>query len=278
MTERRGLFAETMRQMGQLFLRDLLTARTYRAAFLFDVINALFGVASFYFLSRFVQSDQLTHSLPAGTTYFAFALIGIAFFDYLSAALTAFETSIDDARRNRTLEALLVTEASLPVILAGSVIYPFFLTSFRSAIYLAWGVVLFRLPLASADWAGALLILLFSILAFVGLGILSASYQMVFKRGNPAKWIFLGLSALLGGMMYPVKVLPPLLQDLARLIPLTYSLEGMRAALLNGAPIARLWPQIAALCIFALALLPASFVIFAWALRHTKINGTLTHF
>ncbi len=278
MSERVTRWRESLRQIGQLFRRDLLTARTYRVAFLFDTVNALFGAASFYFLSRFVASDKLSSSLPAGTSYFAFALIGIAFFDYLTAGLNAFDTSINDARRYRTLEALLVTEASLPVILAGSAIYPFVLTSLRTAVYLVWGVILFHLPLGSADWPGALLILLFSILAFTGLGIISASYQMLFKRGNPAKWIFLGVSGLLGGMMYPVRILPPALRMLARLIPLTYSLEGMRAALLGGVGIGRLWPQIAALGIFALVLLPLSLVVFAWALRRTKINGTLTHF
>lgn len=278
MSERATNWPEVLRQMGQLFRRDLLTARTYRVAFLFDAVNALFGAASFYFLSQFVSSDKLSSSLPAGTSYFAFALIGLAFFDYLTTGLNAFDSSIDNARRNRTLEALLVTEASLPVILAGSAIYPLVFTSLRTSVYLVWGVILFHLPLARADWPGALLILLFSILAFTGLGIISASYQMLFKRGNPAKWIFLGLSALLGGMMYPVHVLPPALRALAYLIPLTYSLEGMRAALLGGVGIGRLWPQIAALGIFAVVLLPLSFVVFAWALRRTKINGTLTHF
>ena len=266
------------RQMAYLFRRDLLTARTYRVAFLLDLVNTLFGVASFFFLSQFVGSDKLQKSLPVGTSYFAFALIGLAFFDYLTAGLDAFDTSISDARRNRTLEALLVSEASLPVILAGSALYPFVLTSLRTAVYLVWGVILFHLPLATADWPGALLILLFSILAFAGLGIISASYQMILKRGNPAKWIFLGLSALLGGMMYPVGILPAPLRLLARLIPLTYSLEGMRQALLGGAGIGRLWPEIAALGAFALVLLPLSFVVFAWALRRTRINGTLTHF
>ncbi|MDE3135186.1 MAG: ABC transporter permease [Acidobacteriota bacterium] len=277
MSARGAKWRELLRQIGQLFRRDMLTARTYRVAFLFDAVNALFGAASFYFLSQFVASDKLKSSLD-GASYFAFALIGLAFFDYLSAGLNAFDTSIDDARRNRTLEALLVTEASLPVILAGSAIYPFVLTSVRTGVYLVWGVILFHLPLGSADWLGALLILLFSILAFAGLGIISASYQMLFKRGNPAKWIFLGISGLLGGMMYPVSILPPVLRTLARLIPLTYSLEGMRAALLEGAGIGRLWPQITALGIFAVVLLPLSFLVFAWALRRTKINGTLTHF
>jgi ABC-2 type transport system permease protein len=78
-------------------------------------------------------------------------------------------------------------------------------------------------------------------------------------------------------MMYPVSVLPEPLRILARLIPVTYSLEGMRAALLSGAAWNQLWPSIAALLIFAVILIPASFVAFSWALRRTKITGTLTH-
>ena len=35
--------------------------------------------------------------------------------------------------------------------------------------------------------------------------------------------------------------------------------------------------SIAALLIFAVILIPLSFVVFAWALRRTKITGTLTH-
>jgi hypothetical protein len=51
----------------------------------------------------------------------------------------------------------------------------------------------------------------------------------------------------------------------------------MRAALLSGAGWRELWPSIAALLIFAVVLIPLSFAIFAWALRRTKITGTLTH-
>src|SRR6202007_455304 len=105
---------------------------------------------------------------------------------------------------------------------------------------------------------GAIAVLIASILAFAGLGILSASYQILFKRGNPAKWIVLGISSLFGGMMYPVSVLPGPLQTVARLIPMTYSLEGMRAALLEGAGWNRISSSILALLVFAAILLPLS--------------------
>jgi ABC-type polysaccharide/polyol phosphate export permease len=66
------------------------------------------------------------------------------------------------------------------------------------------------------------------------------------------------------------------MQWIARLIPVTYSLEGMRQAH-AGASFAQLWPSMRALILFAVILLPLSSWIFAWALRQTKITGTLTH-
>ncbi len=270
--------ARALRMIGVFFRRDLIIARSYRAAFVLELIEALFGVAAFFYLSRFVQSPELTRALPQGGSYFAFALIGIAFFDYLSVAMDIFDRSLQEARQNGTLETLLVSQTPLPVILAGSAVYPFVLTAMRTVVYLAWGIILFDFPARQANWVGALLVLGASVLAFAGLGVLSASYLLLFKRGNPAKWLVVGLSGVVGGMMYPVSVLPESLQRLARLVPLTYSLEGMRAALLGRAPFAELWPSLGALLAFAAVLLPASLAVFSWALRRTKITGTLTHF
>src|ERR1700686_4032324 len=108
---------ETFGKLAILFRRDLAVARSYRAAFVLELFYALFGVASFYFLSRFIDSPQLERSLPQGTSYFSFVLVGLAFFDYLSVALHTFDESLQSARQNGTLENLLVTQTSLPVIL-----------------------------------------------------------------------------------------------------------------------------------------------------------------
>jgi len=267
----------TLRKVAAFFLRDLAIASGYRGALVLETIEALFGVATFFYLSRFVESPELERLLPVGSSYFAFALVGFAFFDYLSVALGAFDSSIEEARQNRTLEALLVTETPLAVILLGSAAYPFLALALRTCVYLGWGALFFGFVPTHANWAGALLILAASILAFAGLGILSASYQILFKRGNPAKWVVLGVSGLVGGMMYPVAVLPLPLRLLARLIPVTYSLEGMRAALLAGAGWLELWRSLAALLLFAVVLIPVSFLVFGWALRRTKVTGTLTH-
>jgi ABC-2 type transport system permease protein len=266
------------RKILSCFLRDFAIESSYRSAFILQLAATFFEVAALYYLSHFVDSPQLDRSLPAGHSYFAFVLVGVAFFDYMGVSMNLFDASLEQARRNGTLESILVTDTSLPVVLTGAAAYPFVLMSLRTLVYLAWGAILFGFPAGGANWIGAAVVLAVSVLAFTGLGILSSSYLLLFKRGNPAKWLLLGVSGVLGGLMYPVSILPGWLQKLAAIIPVTYSLQGLRAALLTGADFRALLPNILALSIFAVILLPVSFIVFGWALRRTKISGTLTHF
>jgi len=74
-----------------------------------------------------------------------------------------------------------------------------------------------------------------------------------------------------------VSILPDWLQILAHLNPVTYALDAMRSALLDGANVLQIARPLSILLMFALILLPLSFGAFSWALRRTKITGTLSH-
>jgi ABC-2 type transport system permease protein len=266
-----------LRQMWLFFWRDLTIARSYRTLFVIEAVEALFGAATFYYVARFVDSPRLEQALPQGGSYFTFSLIGFVFLDYLNAALDSFDHSLEEARDSGTLEHLLITQTSLPIFVAGSALYPFVATTLRIAVYFLWSAALFGFPLRSANWLSVFAVLVASLLAFSGLGILSSSYLLVFKRGNPAKWFVVGITGIVGGTLFPVSILPAWLQLIARFNPVTYALDAMRAALLAGATVGALWRPLAALLLFAAILLPVSMSAFAWAVRRTKTTGTLTH-
>jgi ABC-2 type transport system permease protein len=265
------------RELWLYFWRDLMVARTYRTPFVMDVIQALFGATMFFYAARFVDSPQLRNALPQSGSYFAFALVGWVFFDYLGVAMDTFDQSLTEARDSGTLEHLLVSQTSLPLMLAGSAIYPFLITTLRIVIYLIWGALLFHFPLGDANWISVVVVLAASLLSFSGLGILSASYLLLFKRGNPAKWLLIGLWGIAGGMLFPVTILPDWLQIVAKLNPMTHALNAMRAGLLGGARLPQLLPAIELLLLFAIVLLPVSMLVFYWTLERTKITGTLSH-
>ncbi|OFV95340.1 MAG: hypothetical protein A3F68_12345 [Acidobacteria bacterium RIFCSPLOWO2_12_FULL_54_10] len=80
-----------------------------------------------------------------------------------------------------------------------------------------------------------------------------------------------GVSWLLGGVFYPLEVLRPLL-------PITHALTGMRMAILEGAPLSLLAPQIGALALFAALGLPLSLWLFQAGMHWTRTSGSLGHF
>jgi ABC-2 type transport system permease protein len=68
------------------------------------------------------------------------------------------------------------------------------------------------------------------------------------------------------------------MQSIAKLIPVTYALRAMRLALLQGASFSELQGDILALGFFCVLLLPLSLIIFGFAVRLAKIDGSLTHY
>jgi ABC-2 type transport system permease protein len=101
---------------------------------------------------------------------------------------------------------------------------------------------------------------------------------MVLKRGDPLNWVFTNLSWVLGGVFYPVTVLPDWVQKISYLLPITYSLEGMRGALLKGYTIRGLLPDIIPLLIFTVIMLPSSVWIFQYAVKRAKVDGSLMQY
>ena len=91
-------------------------------------------------------------------------------------------------------------------------------------------------------------------------------------------WLFVSLSWLVGGVLYPVAVLPDWLQKVAHVLPLTYALEGMRMALLQGYGLGRLSGSIGPLLLFTAVGLPLSLSAFSAAVRRAKMHGSLAHY
>lgn len=258
--------------------RDFINEASYKFAFSLQLFGILISTITYFFLSKLLGDIGVSYLKPYGGNYFSFILIGIAFFSYLRISIDGISKSIREGQMLGTLEALLVTQTGIPTIIISSSLYSFIFASFKVAVYLLLGVFVFGLNMGNANFAGALLILFLTIISFSSFGIISASFVMVLKRGDPISSIFTSVSGILGGLYYPVSVLPGWLQKLSYLLPVTYSLEGMRLALLQGYSLRELMPNIVALLLFSTIMLPLSIFIFGYAVKRAKIDGTLTQY
>lgn len=123
-----------------------------------------------------------------------------------------------------------------------------------------------------------LLIMAMTVVSASSFGIIAACFIIVVKRGDPISWVFKSASWLVGGVVFPVAVLPAWMQKLALLLPTTHALQAMRMVMLKGKSLSEIGPELTALSIFCFVLLPISLRTLRYAVRRAKREGTLTHY
>ena len=165
--------------------RDFKTLLSYRFAFLLQFFGIFFSILTFFFISKLFGKAATPYLESYGGDYFSFVLIGLAFSGYLDVAMNSFSSSIRSGQVTGTLEAMLTTPTRLTAILILSSMWNFIMTSFRIILYLLIGSIVFGVNLGNMNIPAAIIIQIVTIICFASLGIVSASFVMVFKRGDP---------------------------------------------------------------------------------------------
>ncbi|HEY98251.1 MAG TPA: ABC transporter permease [Dehalococcoidia bacterium] len=263
---------------GAFIKRDFSQAISYRFSFMLQIGGVFFSVAIFYFLSELFGGAIAPQLEAYGGNYFSFVLIGLAFTGFLGLSLSSFATSIREGQVMGTLEIMLLSPTRLSTILICSSLWGYVMMIFRVVLYLVVGAFIFGADLGGANIGGALLIMLLSIASFTGFGVLSAALVLIVKKGDPVAIMLNGASSLLAGVFYPVAVLPDWLEPVSKVLPLTYALDSMRLAMLQGKSIYELRYDILVLLAFTLVLTPLSFLVFRRALKKAKMEGSLIQY
>lgn len=266
------------RLIGAFIRRDFNSELSYRAAFLVGLLGILLRVLVFYFLSRLIGDKAIPLLQEYQGDYFSFVLIGIAFGSYFGTGLTGFARGLRQAQTTGTLEAMMMTPAPIPWIIIGSAAWSYLFTTFRVFIYLLIGALLLGLDLGEANYPAALVSLTLALISFAGIGIGTASAIMVVKRGEPITGLLSNLANLIGGVFFPVEILPDWLQKASNLLPVTYALRALRGSLLADASWSELTPDLLALAGFAVLLLPLSLFLFRLAVDRARADGSLAHY
>jgi ABC-2 type transport system permease protein len=260
------------------FRRDAAIHTSYKLGFSMDVAGVFLTAATYYFVAKLFGNSAAPFLAAYGGDYFSFVLIGIAFSTYQYVGLNSFAQSLRQEQFLNTLEPILLTPVSLTQFLAGSALWDFLYNTFQVALYFAVGMMLFGMRIPHARLLPAAALLGLTILAFMGLGVMAAAFIMLYKRGNPVTWMVTNVSSLLGGVYFPVDVLPGWLKDVAFFVPMTHALEGLRKSLLMGAGWGETASHLTALAVFVAVLWPLGIFFFAAALKKSQREGSLGHY
>ncbi len=263
--------------LGAFLKRDFLIEVSYRTSFILQILGIVSTVFIFYFVAHIVDAPPTTPGLD-GLPYWPYILVNLAFFSFLSSSILSFANKIRTEQTTGTLEAMLVSPMAVSSIVLGSALWDFLMASLKALVYLLIGWLWFGIVIHPEGMLSGLIVLVLMVMSFSGIGILSAAFVLYMKRGDPITFLMTSGSALLGGVFFPVEAMPPFLQAASRLLPITYGLRAMRRALLLGSPLSELLPDLRALLIFTIVLLPLGVFGFRWAVRRARLEGSLVQY
>jgi len=268
------------RRIFAFVARDFRLFVSYRMQFFLRIISVLAVVTTLFFISKifagFTDPQFVQWRDPLASW-----LTGLAVLNYFTTGFSSLANSIRQEQMQGTLESVLLTPINLPTVIVASSAWDFLETTFFSFLYLFFGRVFFGVQY-SGSFTLAIAFLLLTTVVLACLGILSASFAMVFKRGDPFG-VFLGAgSALFSGVFFPTQLLKtyagPKLGAISFLLPATHGLDGIRQVLIEGHGLAQVTRPLFTLLGFLVVLLPFSLWVFGRAVRRAKREGSLIQY
>jgi len=164
------------------------------------------------------------------------------------------------------------------VVVFGSASWDFTYGALRILLYLAFAHLAFGVRFNVNSWTALLLGVALTLLSSAGVGILSASFIIYFKRGDPINFLLSGATTFFGSVFFPVEQLPEFAQGFAKFVPMAWSLKVVRGAMLQGKSLAELQQPLLVLLVLTVVLLPLGLQASRIAIRKAKREGSLIQY
>jgi ABC-2 type transport system permease protein len=261
------------RAFAAVMRRDLTVYLSYRTRLASQLLTALFSLTLFHYVA------QLVHVKGFGTPsqYFAFVVVGIAM---VSVLYSCFSTA-DLVRQELvagTFERLVLSPFGAVRAVIAMSLFPLCYAFVLAALTLALGCALFGLRLHWSTVPAALPVAVLASAAFLPFGLAFAALTVAVKQGSVGtSWVIAALS-IVGGLYFPVALLPGWLQSASRAQPFTAATAELRH-LLVGTPLAESQGlAIAKMALFAAASVPAATYALSVSIRYAQRRGTVIEY
>ncbi|MCY7418833.1 MAG: ABC transporter permease [Chloroflexi bacterium] len=176
----------------------------------------------------------------ADPAYRAFVVVGTALWSLVLAGIAGLAWSIlDDRERYRMLKYLYVSPSDFLVMLLGRGVARLAVGAMGAVITMTVGILLLGVPFepAMVDWPLLVLILGLGLWVIVAIGLLLAAVCLQTRQES---WSYpeaaAGALLLVSGVVFPLAVLPPPIQAIGLVTPLTWWMEGVRHAAFAEGP------------------------------------------
>jgi ABC-type multidrug transport system ATPase subunit/ABC-type multidrug transport system permease subunit len=227
--------APALRALLAMARRDRLIFFTHRFQVGLRLGLLAAWVLSIYFVSQLVDRGSPQVARVLSGDYFTYALLGMVFLRIMQVCLIQMASALREEQLQGTLEPLVATGQSSLVLVLGALAWPLASEILGLALVFGSGAWMLGADYGNANVLAASIAALATVIAMVEWGLLSASFVIAFKRGDPVALLVNLISIGLSGVYFPVELLPAWVRPLPHMLPLSWGLDAVRAAVVRGA-------------------------------------------
>jgi len=258
--------------------RDFANNVSYKMQFILSIISIFLSVYVFFFFSKLFQGEN-SYLNDYGGDYFFFLIIGICIMDMIFKVSITLNLEIRNYQLTGIFDELINMPTPIIITLLNSHIYPIIFSLFRSLIYFLVAIVFFDLNISLNQPFFLIATVILTIACYLGIGIISGSYTILFKTGNPLSNLNRVSVLVAGGVFFPTTILPDWLENISFLIPITHSLDLIRALLMpDFVPLDNMYEKLFLLLSFATFLIFSGVFLCNKAINLGRKKGTLNFY
>lgn len=259
--------------MFGIMRRDAILFVSYRTQLASQVLGPLFTITLFYYISH-VLTARTIHS-PGG--YFGFVIVGLVIVQILTLSLGLMPITVRQELVSGTIERFLVSAHGPVNGILGTMLFPLINAMLTGVLMLGLATLIFGLPLA-ATAVLAIPVSLLGMLAFMPFAFILVALVMAFKQiSNASQFIIAGL-AIVGGLYFPIAVLPGWIRWTSEVQPFTPAADLLRHLIVDTPLAHPAALDLLKLVGFVAVLLPAGFALLRAAIRYGQRTGTVAEY
>ena len=244
---------------------------------MWEVVWLVYGICMTFSIGFLGVGVTRATGQAEGARIVLYLLIGSLLWGYLSALFWDISNIVSWERWEGTIEYTFMAPISRATHILGMSLFAIIYGVFRTLVMLGILALFFHLDLSRANLGSAVLVLAIASFSFVGFGTFVAIFPLMSpEKGSQVTGIVEGILLMISGVYYETSILPKWMQWLSVLSPATYTLRGMRRALLNGAGVSQLWDCLLPLVLMGIILIPLGLAIFRWGEMYCKRTGKLS--
>jgi len=237
----------------------------------------LVRVTCFYFVSKLRAPSRALGFGGHPSSYFTYVIINVAFMTLQANAIQSFGMTLRRDQFTDMIEPIFATPTSVGLFAFASGLWKLAVSLAQVTTYLALASLLFGLSLKDTNVVTLLTFVVLSVACMSSIGVIAAGFVIYSKQEPPSNFLVGGAASLLGGVIFPVALLPQPLRIVSWLLPITHALNGIRAAV-HGASFSQVADDALWLAIATAVLVPLALFSFNWIIDRARTDGTLAQY